>query len=115
MDAILQALSATPGVDACMVVSRDGLVIEQSGRLDDIDPDLMAATASEVFGVAETAGERLGKGAPEQVLVELHGGKVVISAVNSDVFLLVLGRKKVNLGLLRWEVQASAEKLREEL
>lgn len=115
MDAILQALSATPGVEACMVVSRDGLVIEQSGRLDDVDPDLVAATASEVYSTAETAAERLDKGAPDQIIIEMHNGKLLISCVNGEVFLLALGRKKVNLGLLRWEVQASAEKLKEEL
>lgn len=115
MDAILQALGAIPGVEACMVVSRDGLVIEQSGRMGDVDPDLLAATASEVFTVAETAGDRLGRGAVEQVLVDLATGKVLVSNVNSEVILLVTSKKKGNLGLLRWEALASAEKLRAEL
>ena len=115
MDAILQSLSGTPGVEASMLVSKEGLVIEQAGRLDDMDIDLLAATASEMYTSAESAGERFNKGGIENLTIEANGAKILLSAVNSDVFLLVLTRKKINLGLVRWEVQSSAEKLKGEL
>lgn len=115
MDTILKTLSDTPGVEASMLVSKEGLVIEQAGHLDGIDTDLLAATASEIYTSAESAGDRFEKGGIDSVTLEAHGAKFVLSTVNNDVFLLVLTRKRVNLGLIRWEVQSSAEKLRSEL
>ena len=69
MDAILHTLSSAAGVEASLLVSREGLVIEQAGRLDNVDTDLLAATASEIYSSAETAGERFGRGLLENVVL----------------------------------------------
>lgn len=115
MDTILQALGNTPGIEASLVVSRDGLVIEQSGRLDGVDADTLAVSASEILSAAESAAERSEKGAVDSVLVEIGSANVMLSPVNGEVFLMVLARKKANLGLMRLESLASAEKLKSEL
>lgn len=115
MDGILQNLTNTPGVAATMVVSKEGLIIEQAGQFQDLDSDLLAASASEIYTSAESVGERLNKGGIDNVLLEANNAKFILSSVNSDVFLLVVTKKKVNLGLVRWEAQASAEKLKGEL
>lgn len=115
MDAILHTLNNTPGVETSALVSKEGLVIEQVGRMDNVDTDALAAVASELYASAEAAGEQLTPDGVDHLLLEASGIRCFISRVSGDTFLLVLSRNKLNLGLLRWEVQASADRLRGEL
>jgi predicted regulator of Ras-like GTPase activity (Roadblock/LC7/MglB family) len=116
MDEILETLSHTSGIAASMIVGKDGLVISQAGRLDDIDTDLLGATASEIYQSAESMmGEKFNRGALEGLMVEANGGKFMINSINDEVFLLVMCKKKLNLGLARWEVSSAAGKLKEEI
>jgi len=116
MDEILEALTHVPGVDASLIVGKDGLVISQVGSLDGIDTDLLGATVSELYSSAESVmAERFARGSLDGLTIEANGGKFILSSINDEVFLLVLARKKINLGLVRWETRESAGKLKEEI
>jgi predicted regulator of Ras-like GTPase activity (Roadblock/LC7/MglB family) len=112
MDEILETLSNTAGVDATLLIGKDGLVISTAGRTDGVEMDLMGATAAEILNSAETM---LGGNAADTIIFEAKAGKYFLNAVNDEVFLLVLARKKINLGLVRWETRESAGKLKDVL
>ena len=116
MEDILEGLNQTAGVQACMIVGKDGLLIAQSGEVPNLDTDLVAASSSEVYTAAEAiTNERFEQGPVEVMHVETNHGKFVMASINDVSFLLAVARPKVNLGLVRWEVKAAAEKLKEVL
>ncbi|HEY3997264.1 MAG TPA: roadblock/LC7 domain-containing protein [Candidatus Xenobia bacterium] len=114
MEEILEGLTQTSGVQASMIVTKDGLVVAHSGDVGALDADSLGASSSEFFATAESMlGERLAQGPVEIIHVESSHGKFVMSGINESSFLLVIARSKVNLGLIRWEVKAAAERLKE--
>lgn len=116
MDEILEALTHTAGVNAALLVGKDGLVISQAGRTDDVEVDMLGATASEIYGSAESMmGEKTSGGSLETVCFEASTGRYLVNSVNDEVFLVVLARRKSNLGMVRWETRESAVKLKEVL
>lgn len=110
MDEILETLSHTPGVNATLLVGKDGLVISQAGRTDDVETDRVGATASEIFTSSESL---ISNGGFETLTFEGGGGRFFLNAVSDEVFLLVLASKKANLGMVRWETRESAGKLKD--
>ncbi|MBM3461813.1 MAG: hypothetical protein FJX76_06900 [Armatimonadetes bacterium] len=116
MDEILETLSNTAGIDASLLVGKDGLVITQAGRTDDFEVDAVAATASEMYNSAEQMmSEKSNGGAVETLVFEAARGRYLLNAVNDEVFLMVLAGKKANLGLVRWETKESAARLKDVL
>jgi predicted regulator of Ras-like GTPase activity (Roadblock/LC7/MglB family) len=114
MKEILEALNQTSGVQGCLIVGRDGLVIDNSGDVSNVPMDLLGATSTELFSTAESlVGERLEQGEVDLVHVESAKGKFVMMGINEQSFLVVMTRSKVNLGLVRWEVRSAAERLKE--
>lgn len=111
MDEILETLSHTPGVNATLLVGKDGLVITQAGRTDDVEVDHVGATASEIFGSADSLMST--GGGFETLMFEGGAGRFFLNAVNDEVFLLVLASKKANLGMVRWETRESAVRLKD--
>lgn len=113
---ILEGLNQTAGVQGCLIVGRDGLVIDNAGDVSNIPMDLLGATSTEFFSTAESLlGERLEQGSVDILHVESDRGKFVMMGINDQSFLVVMTRPKVNLGLVRWEVRSAAERLKEAL
>jgi hypothetical protein len=114
MKDILETLNQTTGIQGCLVVGRDGLVIDNAGDISNLDMHELGATSTELFSAAESLiGERLEQGVVDLMHVESHKGKVVMVGINEQSVLVVMTRSKVNLGLVRWEVRSAAEKLKE--
>lgn len=94
---VVEALSRRDGVDAVLVVGRDGLPID-SRVGDGVDAESVAALLPSVIrGVGElgAAGRRgeFGTG-----VLEFAGGLAVVGVLTADALLVVLVRPAVNVG-----------------
>lgn len=115
MEDILESLNQLPGVQASMIVDRDGLVILSSGRAQP-DPDFVGATAAEYFVSLDTGmAEKLSMGQLDTASLEGTQGNLFLKGINEATCLVVLTRSKVNLGLVRYEIKHASERLREQL
>lgn len=115
MEEVLEALAEVPGVQGCLVVGRDGLVIAGAGETGE-DPDLAGVTAADLFGGAETAlTERLTRGGVDTLSLEAGEGSLLLRPIDAQTFLLVLAEASPNLGLVRYESRRAVDKLREAL
>jgi predicted regulator of Ras-like GTPase activity (Roadblock/LC7/MglB family) len=113
VDQPIQALTNVTGIDGALLISKDGLVVAQSGRLDNLEVDMVAAATSELFiSALSLSHEQMGRGLLETLTFEGPQGRFVVQFVTDDVFLLVLGSKKVQLGMLRFEAREAAARLK---
>ncbi len=98
------------GVNAAVVVGRDGFVIESavSGKMD---IDALGAMASTGMGTSEAMGKELGKGELHQMLVELDHGPIIMSPLSADELIAVVASNEANVGRVRYELKKNKERL----
>ncbi|WP_396206586.1 roadblock/LC7 domain-containing protein [Gemmatimonas sp.] len=109
---LVSALRRRDGVDAAVVLGRDGLLIDGSSATP-LDPESVAAFVPPMALAAADLGLAAQRGDFGLLVLEYDAGSAVVSALSHDVYLLVLLQPTANLaGLLydlrRYRTQLSA-------
>ena len=107
---LVAALRERDGVEAAVVLGRDGLVIDGQ-TAPGLDAESVAALAPAVVIAAEEFGSHVDRGALATAILEYRDGVAVISALSPDALLLVLARQSVTLGHLLFELRRNRENL----
>jgi hypothetical protein len=108
---LISAISRRPGVDAAIVVGRDGLVIDADAT-EGVDPDRVAAHLPALLAAAEDVGAAAGRGGlATAVLEHERGGLAVLSVLTRDVMLLVLLDPAADTGALLYELRTERGRL----
>jgi predicted regulator of Ras-like GTPase activity (Roadblock/LC7/MglB family) len=92
------------GVQHATVVSTDGMVVGRSSKLGKDDADHLAAMSSALQSLAKGAGQQFAKGKVRQLVVDLDGGYLVVTAAGENACLALLTAAKVDLGLVAYEM-----------
>lgn len=100
----LQDLMDIQGVLAVCLVSRDGFVVDSLSKTD-IDTEMVGAITSSGLGASESMGKQLSMGALNLSMVEFENGPVLFAPVSDDAFLVVVGTKDINLGMVRMKIK----------
>lgn len=98
------------GVNAAVVVGRDGFVIE-SAASGKVDIDALGAMASTGMGTAEAMGKELQKGELLQMLVELEKGPIILSPLSGDELIAIVADTTANTGRIRYDLKKNKERL----
>jgi uncharacterized protein len=101
---VVEALSRRNGVDAVVVVGRDGLPID-SRAADGVDPESVAAVLPSVITGMTQLGQAGGRGEFGTGVLEFGGGLAVVSVLNADALLVVLVRPATNVGALLFDLR----------
>ena len=101
---LVSALRRLDGVDAAIVLGRDGALID--GATDPaFDPDGLAACVPPVALAAIAMGGAAGRGDFGLMVLEYSAGAVVVTSVTPDAFLFVLLRPEANLAALLYDLR----------
>lgn len=92
------------GVQHAAVVSTDGMVVGRSSTLNKDDGDHLAAMSCALQSLAKGAGQQFSKGRVRQLVVDLDGGYLVVTAAGENACLALLTGSKVDLGLVAYEM-----------
>ena len=93
----------TDGVERAVGVSSDGLLMAISPPLSAAEADKLAAMISGMTSLALSASRLLDKGALRQVIIELGGGFLMVSAIRDGSCLGVVTAAGSDLGLVGYE------------
>jgi predicted regulator of Ras-like GTPase activity (Roadblock/LC7/MglB family) len=107
---LVGALRQREGVDAAVVLGRDGLLID-SETVPNVDAESVAALIPSIVTAADEYGAHDGRGALTTAILEFAHGIAVISVLSSDAILLVLVRPNANLGTLLFELRRNRENI----
>jgi len=102
---------STPGVDHALAVSSDGLLIALSSSLDRAAADKLAAIITGMRSLAHGAAGELNKGQVMQVLIEMTGGYLFVSAISGGSTLGVVTSRDCDLGLVGFEITLLVERV----
>ncbi|MBI1966800.1 MAG: roadblock/LC7 domain-containing protein [Gemmatimonadetes bacterium] len=96
---VVEALGGRAGVDAVVVVGRDGLPIDSRTR-DGVDADNVAALLPSVIKGVGELGVAGGRGEFSTGVLEFGQGLAVVAVLSADALLVVLVQPATNVGAL---------------
>jgi len=98
------ALRQRPGVDAVLVLGRDGLLIEGFAAPGLKNEDLAAGVPA-LVAEAEALGKATVQGALNTAILEHQKGYAIVASLADDTLLLILLRPSADLGGLLFDVR----------
>ncbi len=101
---VVEALSRRAGVDAVVVVGRDGLAIDSRAR-DGVDAENVAALLPSVINGMAQLGQAGGRGEFGTGVLEFGGGLAVVAVLSADALLVVLVQPSTNAGALLFDLR----------
>jgi predicted regulator of Ras-like GTPase activity (Roadblock/LC7/MglB family) len=105
---LVGAIRQREGVDAAVVLGRDGLLID-SQVMAGLDAEDLAARIPSIIGPADELGEGIQRGALVTAVLEYEGGLAIVTVLNADAVLVVLVRADHNVGQLLFELRRNRE------
>jgi predicted regulator of Ras-like GTPase activity (Roadblock/LC7/MglB family) len=105
---LVAALRQREGVDAAIVLGRDGLLID-SQAIPGLNAEDLAARIPAIIGPADDLGSAAGRGEAITVILEHRQGIAIISVLSIEAILLVLVQPTANIGQLLYELRRNRE------
>ncbi len=105
MRELLEGLVRIEGVQAAVVVARDGFVIEGISSAGQLDTETLGAAVSTELGSAEIVGREMAVGKMKQGMTEYEEGVIFVSLLGVDAVLAVVAKHEANLGNVRYQVR----------
>ena len=105
---LVAALRQREGVDAAIVLGRDGLLID-SQAIPGLNAEDLAARIPAIIGPADDLGNAAGRGEAITVILEHRQGIAIISVLSIEAILLVLVQPTANIGQLLYELRRNRE------
>ena len=101
---LVSAIRKRDGIDAAVVLGRDGLLIDHQAN-DGVDAEQVAAHVPSILQYSDELGTAAAQGQLMTAIHENTGGTVVISAMSAEAVLLVLMRPTADLGSLLFDLR----------
>lgn len=101
---------SSPDVEACAIISDDGLMIA-SALPAHIDEGRVSGMTATLSSLGARAARELERGEVQEVLVRGKDGYVVMESAGRGIVLLVLATKDAKLGLLFLDMRRAIEEL----
>ena len=109
MERILAELNKTTSIIGSFVVAADGIIVA-SDFATELNDELMGALTSSIINSTEKAVRKMEQGELVSFIVETDSNKMFFHSTRTG-FLVCVAAPDTNLGLVRVEMRAAAEKL----
>ncbi len=109
MERILAELNKTPGIIGTFVVAPDGIIVA-SDFATELNDEMMGALTSSIINSTEKAVKKMEQGELVSFVVETDTNKMFFHSTRAG-FLVCIADADTNLGLVRVETRAAAEKM----
>jgi predicted regulator of Ras-like GTPase activity (Roadblock/LC7/MglB family) len=104
------AIRRRPGIEAVVVLGRDGLLIDSQAAAG-VDAEGLAARVPGIVASADEVGVTSGRGQMRIALIEQEKGYAIVSSIGDDALLCVLTTHSADLGSLLYEVRRYRESI----
>lgn len=101
---LVRALAQREGVEAVVILGRDGLLID-TRTSGDLDGEHLAALTPAIAAAAQAIGEASGRGSFVTSVLEYERGHAIISAVSAEALLLLVVHPSAHLSALLYDLR----------
>lgn len=103
-------VESTSGVTLAIAVSADGILLAESRNLDRAQGEQFAAITSGITSLTQGAARCFSAGQVEQVIVEMQGAFLFVTAISLGSSLGVIAEKDSEMGLIAYEMTRLVER-----
>jgi len=107
LDDVLSGLLKVGQIQACAVVSKEGLLIN-SRTPPEVDARIFSALCSTIMGAAEAASGQMATGIVNQISLKTEKGTIVLIPAGKKAILTVLTEPEAQIGLIFYEMEERA-------
>lgn len=107
LDDVLSGLLKVGQIQACAIVSKEGLLIN-SRTPPDVDARIFSALCSTIMGAAEAASGQMATGLVSQISLKTEKGTMVLIPAGKKAILTVLTEPEAQIGLIVYEMEERA-------
>jgi predicted regulator of Ras-like GTPase activity (Roadblock/LC7/MglB family) len=108
---ITSFIDRIPGALGSVVCTSDGLLLALSDRIERTGADQMAAVTSALASLTAGAAQCFGSGEVNQVIVDMEGGFLFVTAVSDGSSLAVMCDPTCDIGLIGYEMSMLVERI----
>ena len=105
---LVAAIRQREGVEAAVVLGRDGLLIDGQ-TVPGLDAEDIAARIPPIIGPADDLGIASGRGELVTAVLEHRGGIAIVSTLSTEAILFVLVTPQANIGQLLFELRRNRD------
>jgi predicted regulator of Ras-like GTPase activity (Roadblock/LC7/MglB family) len=105
---LVAAIRQREGVEAAVVLGRDGLLIDGQA-VPTIDPERVAALIPPIIGPADELGAALKRNELLTAVLEYRGGVAIVSVMSPEAILFVQLTPQANIGQLLFELRRNRD------
>lgn len=110
VDRLRELQASSPGIEASIIVSVDGLSIA-SALPQGMEEDRVSAMSAAMLSLGERIATELKRGSLEQVYIKGDNGYAILLAIGREAVLTALTRSDSKLGLILLDMRRAAEDL----
>lgn len=107
---LVGAIRQREGVEAAVILGRDGLLID-SQVVSGLDAEDLAARIPAIIASADDLGAAAGRGPLTTAVLEHDSGLAIVSVLSTDAVLFVLVRPDANVGQLLFELRRNRDQI----
>ncbi len=107
---LVSAIRQREGVEAAVVLGRDGLLIDSQSS-PGLDAEGIAALIPPIITPADDLGSATGRGELLTAVLEHRDGYALLSVLGPEAVLLVLVSQQANVGQLLFELRRNREQI----
>jgi uncharacterized protein len=108
---ITSFINRIPGALGSVVCTSDGLLLALSEHIERAGADQMAAVTSALTSLTAGAAQCFGSGEVNQVIVDMEGGFLFVTAVSDGSSLAVMCDPTCDIGLIGYEMSMLVERI----
>ena len=105
---LVAALRRREGVEAAVVLGRDGLLIDGQA-IAGLDAENLAARVPPIVSPADEFGQSTGRGDLRTAVLEHAHGLAIVAVLSADALLLVLVSPSADVGQLLYELRRNRD------
>ena len=105
----VEELIRVEGVIGSLLVGKDGLVVANT-LLEEEDAEILGAMSAAVFGEIDKSTRRIGVGTLVDAIIDAKDGTILLLEA-SELILVVITQRTVNLGLVKMEMRRAAKRI----
>lgn len=111
LDTILNEIGSVGGIQASVLVSKDGLMMASNNTSSGVDDNLIGALVAMLIRSAAHVSKELRKGVLDYLLLHTEYGEIIIMKAGSNAVFTLLTDSYENIGLTIMEMKKACEKV----
>lgn len=101
---LVRAIAQREGVEAVVILGRDGLLID-ARTTGSIDGEHLAALTPAIVTAADSVGQAAERGALTTAVLEYDRGMAVVTSISSEALMIVMAHASANVGALLYDLR----------